>query len=123
MKTGINLLLTYLLLVSTGCSQTGKIEKGYAYSRNIISGVKPKVTLEENGSITTKSKGPGIQYFIYLETRDTSFLKVKNIWIGDHEYAAEAETVKNLPVIISGDTYSSANNDTLVIKTIYALWK
>ncbi|MEO6289531.1 MAG: hypothetical protein ABIO76_06405, partial [Ginsengibacter sp.] len=91
MQTAISIWLAYFLLNLTGCSQTNNVEKGYAYARQILSGVKPTVSLSENGSITSANKEPGIQYFIFFESKDTSGFVVKNIWIKGKEYFAEAE--------------------------------
>ncbi len=123
MKTGINLLLSYALLISTGCSQSIRIERGYGYSREIISGVKPKVTLQENGNVINENKTPGIQYFIFIETRDTVPPPVKNIWISGRNYLANTEAVKELPVIIAADPYGTATNDTLVRDRKLNVWK
>ncbi|MEO6218970.1 MAG: hypothetical protein ABIO81_00975 [Ginsengibacter sp.] len=116
MKTSFGLWLVYLLISLTGCSQTNKIENGYAYAREILGG-KPRVSLGEDGSAVTKSKKPGKQYFIYTETKDTSPFIVRNIWIAGIEYFAEAEPVKDFPVTIPG------SYDTLFASAKFNVWK
>ncbi len=106
MKARIILCIAYALLISIGCSQSKKIVKGYAYARDIIPGVKPRVSLDENGTITTKHKPPGMQYFIYAETSDTALLQVKYIWIKGNEYLANAEKIKDLPLAIVKDSFT-----------------
>lgn len=123
MRILTGLFAAQILLISTGCSQTNKIEKGYAYARTIISGVKPKVTVAENGTIIQKSNRPGMQYFIYVITKDTSFLTVKNIRINGGEYYAEAEAVNDFPVVLPTSQGASENNDTLVNAGKFKTWK
>lgn len=116
------LFAAHILLISTGCSQTNKIEKGYAYARAIISGVKPKVSVAENSTIIQKNNEPGIQYFIYFETKDTSFLPVKNIWIKGKKYNAKPERVYVFPVVLQKNI--DASSDTLVKATgKFITWK
>ena len=123
MRISTVFFVAQILLILTGCSQINKIEKGYAYARTIISGVKPKVNVAENGSIAQKSNEPGMQYFIDVETRDTSFFSVKNIWINTRNYYAEAEAVNDFPVVLPKNPGSSENYDTLVHENKYKTWK
>ncbi len=123
MQTAISIWIAYFLLNLTGCSQTNNVEKGYAYARQILSGVKPTVSLSENGSITSANKEPGIQYFIFFESKDTSGFVVKNIWIKGKEYFAEAEPIITLPIIVEDDSYVQKKNDTLVAEGGGNVWK
>ncbi len=112
-----------MAILSNGCSQTNKIEKGYAYARAIISGVKPTISVAEDGSILQKSKDPGIQYFIYVQTKDTSFLSIKKIWIKGKEYNADAEAVNDFPIVLSKNLGSPENYDTLVNACKFKTWR
>ncbi len=112
MKAGIILCIACAFLISTGCSQSNKILKGYAYARDIMPAVKPRVSLNENGTVTTKHKAPGIQYYIYTETNDTAELQVKNIWIKGNVYSATAEKAKDIPLPIVKNS-SILNRDNL----------
>ncbi len=123
MRILTGLFVAYIFLISAGCSQINKIEKGYAYARTIISGVKPKVSVAENGSITQKSIEPGMQYFIYVETKDTSLLQVKNIWIYKLNYHAEAEAINDFPVVLPKNLGPPENYDTLVNAGKFKTWR
>lgn len=123
MRILTGLFAAHIVLISIGCSQTNKIEKGYAYARTIISGVKPKVSVAENGSILQKSNEPGIQYLIYVTTKDTSLLAVKNIRINGENYYAEAEVVNDLPVVLPKNPDAIDNYDTLVTAGKFKTWK
>ncbi len=116
-------IIIQVSIIFAGCSQTNKIESGYAYARNIISGVKPKTSIAENGTVIQKRNDAGIQYFIYIETRDSTFFPVKNIWIMGKEYHAEAEAVVNFPVVLPQNAGASTNYDTLVAAAKFSLWK
>lgn len=117
------LFVAHIFITSAGCSQINKIEKGYAYARAIISGVKPTISVAEDGSILQKSKEPGIQYFIYVQTKDTSFLPVKNIWIYKLNYHAEAEAINDFPVVLPKNLGSPENYDTLVNAGKFKTWR
>ena len=112
-----------MVILSDGCSQTNKIVKGYAYSRTIISGVKPTISVAEDGSILKKSKEAGIQYFIYVQTKDTSLLPVKNIRINKGNYHAEAQAINDFPVVLPKNLGSPENYDTLVNASKFKTWK
>ncbi|MEO6188676.1 MAG: hypothetical protein ABIO77_07520 [Ginsengibacter sp.] len=102
------------------CSKSFKIEKGYAYGRNILSGVKPAVTLSEDGSVTEKQNSLRMQYFIYIRTNSTRIPGVTEIWIDGKSYAASAEKVSKFPVTVNkGHT----QEDTLFAAPEEHLWK
>ncbi len=115
MKIVTGLFMATIFIALSGCSQTNKIEKGYAYARTILSGVKPKVSVSEDGAIIQKSKEPGVEYLIYVATKDSTFLQVKNAWIKGERYDAQAEGVNELPVVVQ--------NETLLIPGNYYAWK
>lgn len=123
MKIVSGLFVAHILLMSTGCPQTNKIEKGYAYARPVLSGVKPKASVAENGSIIEKSSKPGMQYFIYVETTDTSFLPVKNILINGEKYYAAAEAVNDFPVVVPGNSGGREYYDTLITAGMFKTWQ
>ncbi|MEP6584648.1 MAG: hypothetical protein ABJA90_10290 [Ginsengibacter sp.] len=106
MKILTGLFFAYILLVSAGCSQTYRIEKGFAYAREVISGVKSQGSVAEDGTILQTHRKPGMQYFIYVETKDTAFPLVKSIRIKGEYYEANAEAVHEFPVVLmsSGST-------------------
>lgn len=123
MKLSAVISIAYLVLFTTACSQGNKIEKGYAYARNILSGVKPSVKLSEDGTVTTTTKEPGIEYFIYARTKDTTIPVVRNIWINGKVYYAYAEEVADLPVIMENNPYYPGKKDTLVESGNGNVWK
>ena len=123
MRIITGLFITQIILISAGCSQTNEIAKGYAYARTIISGAKPQVSIAENGSTTQKIKEPGIQYFIYIQTKDTSFLPTQSIWIKGKNYSAETEAIDSLPVTLPKNHDVSKNYDTLIHIDNYKTWK
>ncbi|MEP7229739.1 MAG: hypothetical protein ABI691_05775 [Ginsengibacter sp.] len=115
MKIVTGLFVATIFTALSGCSQTRKIENGYAYSRTILGGIKPKVSVAEDGTVIQKSKEPGVEYLIYLSTKHSSFLQVQNAWIKGKKYNAHAEAVNELPAIIK--------KDTLFIPEKYYTWK
>ncbi len=122
MKAGFVLFAFCLLLIATGCSQPNKIIKGYAFAREVMPGVKPGVSLNEDGTVTKRQSQPGIQYFIYTETKDTAVLQVKNIWIKGIVYVADAKKIKDIPLAITKDS-SNPNRDTLAGMSRLTTWQ
>lgn len=122
MKASFILFAGCVLLMATGCSQPNKIIKGYAFAREVMPGVKPGVSLNEDGTVTKKQVQPGMQYFIYTETKDTAILRVKNIWIKGIEYAAEAKKVKDIPLAITKNS-TNPNRDTLAGMSRLTAWQ
>ena len=122
MKAGFISFVGCVLLLTTGCSQPNKIIKGYAFARNVMPGVKPGVSLNEDGTVTKREAQPGIQYFIYTETKDTAMLQVKNIWIKGIEYAAEAKKIEGIPLSIIRDS-SNHDRDTLAPRSGLIAWQ
>ncbi len=112
MKAAVIFFIGCIFSVGTGCSQSNKIIKGYAFARNVMPGVKPGVSLNEDGTVTKRQTQPGIQYFIYTETKDSTELQVKNVWIKGIQYAAHIEKVKDIPSAIAKDS-SILNRDSL----------
>ncbi len=122
MRALTGLVTATIFMALTGCSQTNKIAKGYAYAREVLSGVKPKVSVAENGDIIQKSSSPGIQYFIYVTTKDTTSLQLNGIWIKGQKYIAEVETITSLPAMIPIEG-SYGNPDTLLDTSGFHPWK
>ncbi|MEO8109508.1 MAG: hypothetical protein ABI594_05740 [Ginsengibacter sp.] len=112
MKAGFILFAGCVLLMATGCSQSHQIVKGYAFARNVMPGVKPGVSLNEDGTVTKRQSQPGIQYFIYTKTKDSTKPEVKNVWIKGIQYAAHIEKAKDFPLAIAEDS-SILNRDSL----------
>ena len=123
MKIISGLFIAHILLMSAGCSQTNKIDQGYAFARPVLSGVNPKASVAENGSIVEKSSKAGMQYLIYVVTTNTSFLSVKNILINGEKYYASAEAVNDFPVVVPDNNSGQEHYDTLLAASKFKTWK
>ncbi|MEP7252482.1 MAG: hypothetical protein ABI683_08885 [Ginsengibacter sp.] len=123
MKILFYLIIICGFIISTGCSQTIKIEKGYAYERSIVSGVTPIQGVSEDGAIVQKNNRSSKQYLIYVSTKDTSPLEVKEVWINGEKYSAKAEPVNDRPVIVAGDINPPNTSDTLFPSSRLKIWK
>ena len=120
----ITLIILFGFIISTGCSQSIKIVKGYAYERSIISGVKPIQGVSEDGTIAQKSSNnSGKQYLIYVSTKDTGNLQLKEVWIKGERYSAEAELVNERPVILPENINAANRSDTLFTSFQHKVWK
>ena len=119
----LSLIIICGFIISSGCSQTIKIEKGYAYERSIISGVKPIQGISEDGIIVQRNGSSGKQYLIYISTKDTGQFDVKEIWIKGEKYVAEAGLVNDRPVIVPRNLNAANTNDTLFSSSGLKIWK
>ncbi len=122
MKAGFILFTGWVILMATACSQSHQIVKGYAFARSVIPGVKPGVSLHEDGTVTKKQGQPGTQYFIYTETKDSTRLQVKNVWIKGVQYDAHIEKAKDIPLAIAEDS-SILNRDSLASANGLITWQ
>ncbi len=123
MKTIMSLCIVYFLLTSVSCSQSNKIEAGYAYARDILQGSKPPVVVSEDGSVIIKPRQPGIQYFIFAATKASSAIAVKRIRIKGKEYSANADSIKNLQDALIRNSITPEMIDTTITHGGYRLWK
>jgi hypothetical protein len=112
-----------LLIVISSFSQNGKsLPKGYAYSREVLGGVRPSIIADENGGTSTRTRKPSHQYYIYIETPAVIKYGIKSVWINGKQFSIDIEKVHS-PVIIENSTMPDKTKDTLVAFTKNIVWQ
>ncbi|MEO7960588.1 MAG: hypothetical protein ABIR19_03515 [Ginsengibacter sp.] len=123
MKFCFGLLIVSVLMRPDGCVKQTDIVHGYAYGREILPGMKPSVTLNEDGRVTKQKRQPQIEYYIYLETKDSSKIFLKNVWVKGITYWASLRPAMDLPITISNPVYDKMHYDTLISSSRNFVWQ
>ena len=110
--------------ICSGCAQGKYIRKGYAFSREILSGVAPSGTVDESGTVHKSPGRASVEYLVYAEVPASVAISVNNIWVDGKNYEAALEPVAHTPVVITNPMIKAVKvQDTLVKKTANKLWQ
>lgn len=96
--------------------------KAYAFSRQVLGGMKPTITPDETGKSFERIAIPSVQYFIYVMDKPGSPFDLNNIWIKGKLYDASVNKEK-APIIITNNSMPGKNTDTLFAGTKNNVWR
>ncbi|CAN5317080.1 hypothetical protein BH20BAC1_BH20BAC1_20720 [soil metagenome] len=120
MIKGFYLFSFFFFAITLGCSQSSHLIKTSAFKRNIIGGASPGVTLHEDGTVTKNKSTPGEQYFIFIETRDSTRPEIAYLILDNRKYHAEVDALGELPFVLTDNDGILA--DTLIAATPHRVW-
>lgn len=96
-------LLAFLTLL-TGfriVAQKNPVINLYAFSQQVLPGIRTGTILQENGNTIKKTPVEKINYFFYAELDKSSNIEITTIWIKGKEYTAKTEIISKTPVEIT----------------------
>jgi uncharacterized protein YcfL len=125
MKSYMSIVLVVFLAVGNLQAQQPKITSPrlHAYSKEVLGGAAPAVTIDESGNTREKVAKPSYQYYIYIETPKNQSLDIRYIWMDGKAFRVNRQKA-TLPIVLPGtSTLSSTGGDTLVYGSKNSFWK
>ncbi len=119
-----SIIVSCLILITTGAvfaQKPNALPKAYAFSRQLLGGVKPVISLDESGKSVTRVANPSIQYFIYVVTKPGGSFEFQYLWIRGKLFSASVQKEKT-PVIVTNNTMPGKRADTLIAATKNTVW-
>jgi len=98
------------------------LPKVYAFSRQVLGGMKPTIIPDETGKSIERIATPAVQYFIYVMDKPGSPFDLNNIWIKGKLFDASV-TKEKAPIIITNNSMPGKNTDTLIAGTKNNVWR
>ena len=115
MKQAFLLALSSLL---TGCgilAQKSPLINLYAFSQQVLPGIRSGTILQENGNTIKNTPIKKINYFFYAELDKSSNIEITTIWINGKEYAAKTEIISKTPVEITINDVASKPEKMILV--------
>jgi hypothetical protein len=125
MKSYTSILLIVFLAVGNLNAQqaTTKLPRLHGFSKEVLGGAAPAVTIDENGNTKEKVAKPSYQYYFYVETTKNQSWDIRYIWMDGKAYKVTRQKVA-LPIVLPGTpTLSSTGGDTLVSTSKNSFWR
>ncbi len=119
-----SIILSCLILITTGAAFAQKsnvLPKAYAFSRQLLGGVKPVIAPDESGKTVTRIASPSVQYFVYVVTKPGASFELQYLWIRGKLFSASVQKEKT-PVIVVNNTMPGKRADTLIAATKNTVW-
>jgi hypothetical protein len=98
------------------------LPKTFAYSREILRGVRPSIIADENGNTSERVAKPSLQYSIYIEAAATPVPIIKSVWVKGRSFSFTKEKIST-PVLIQNGTLPDKATDTLIAFTKKTVWQ
>jgi hypothetical protein len=117
MKKNVLFAVLLSLLSNAAFTQKTPLCKVYAYSQAVLPGTKPPVSISEGGIEIKHAAEQKMNYYLYVELKKNSSVKIISMWLNGKSYSFNTEPVNNTPVELKSDD-PSANVITLVPATV-----
>jgi hypothetical protein len=116
------LLFTVLLLAAFPYILAQTKPGGYAYSQEVIPGIRAARTIDEKGNITETAPKSSPHYLLYITASSASPVSVTKAWINGKLFNASAEKI-SAPVILKNPSLPGDKGDTLIGVSKKNLWQ
>ncbi len=125
MKNYMSVFLMVFLAVGSLPAQQSRttLPRLHAFTKEVLGGAAPAVTIDENGNTKEKVAKPSYQYYIYVETVKNQSLNIRYIWMDGKAFKVNRQKAA-LPIILPGTpTLSSTGGDTLIHASKNSFWR
>lgn len=125
MKNYSSIVLVLFIVVGNINAQpaTTTLPRLHGFSKEVLGGAAPAVTIDENGNTKEKTAKPSYQYYFYIETAKNQLLDIRCVWMDGKAYKTTRQKI-TLPIVLPGTpTLSSTGGDTLIRNSKNNFWK